>query len=226
MKFYKYVFLVIGAGMLFGSFNFYTNTKSFINVAAITEGEIIELIEVNSSDSTTYKPVFEFSTTNGNVYRVTSSTSTSPPSYFVGEIVDVLYKENSPREAKINGYFSLWGTSIIMGFIGIIFFSIGFGPIAYSYIKGKKNTQLKNTGLKVLATYQGVKLNESFKVNGRSPYKIHAQWVNPSTSNEHLFKSANIWFDPSEFIQGNEITVYIEQDNPKKYYVDITFLPK
>jgi hypothetical protein len=57
-------------------------------------------------------------------------------------------------------------------------------------------------------------------------YRICAQWTNPVTSEIHIFNSENIWFDPADHINTDEVTVLIERDNPKKYYVDISFLPK
>jgi hypothetical protein len=63
-------------------------------------------------------------------------------------------------------------------------------------------------------------------VNDRHPFQIVTQWQNPSTSEIHVFESDNIWYDPSEFITNQRITVYIEKENPKKYWVDLSFLPK
>jgi hypothetical protein len=226
VKTLKYVFLLIGSVMLFGSFKLYSDTASFLEIASKAEGSIIELIEVRSDDSVTYKPVFEFTTTKGETFEITSSSSSNPPSYFIGEAVEVLYEDVSPRDAKINGYFSLWGFTTILGALGAIFLIVGFGIIAYGSIKLKKVSELKENGVAILAKYQSVQLNKSLKVNGQSPYQIHAQWTNPSTSKVHIFKSDNIWFDPSEFIDRDQMTVLIEKDNPKKYYVDITFLPE
>ena len=42
----------------------------------------------------------------------------------------------------------------------------------------------------------------------------------------HVFESDNVWFDPTSYVKGRKITVFIENDNPKKYLVDLSFLPK
>ena len=52
------------------------------------------------------------------------------------------------------------------------------------------------------------------------------QWQNPATSEVHVFKSNNIWFDPSSYIHTDTITVFCEKDDLSEYYVDISFLPK
>ncbi|MNH47046.1 hypothetical protein D3C79_1101060 [compost metagenome] len=68
--------------------------------------------------------------------------------------------------------------------------------------------------------------NTRISVNGRHPYVIRSQWLNPRTSEVHLFESDNIWFDPSDYLKDESISVFIDKKNPKKYHVDITFLPK
>ena len=78
----------------------------------------------------------------------------------------------------------------------------------------------------MFAKFQSVKINRSFKVNGRNPYQILAHWQNPATSELHVFVSDNIWFDPTDYIDQDDIVVLIDKDNPSSYYVDTSFLPK
>jgi hypothetical protein len=113
-----------------------------------------------------------------------------------------------------------------LGGIGAVFFLVGFSIILFGSIKGKKIEYLRKNGIPIKAKVQSVKTNDSFEVNGRNPYQIYAQWKNPATSELHIFSSENIWFDPTDHIKNDEITVLIEKDNPNKYYVDISFLPK
>jgi hypothetical protein len=42
----------------------------------------------------------------------------------------------------------------------------------------------------------------------------------------YLFKSANIWFDPTAFVKRDTLDVLVDMDNPKRYQVDISFLPQ
>ena len=55
---------------------------------------------------------------------------------------------------------------------------------------------------------------------------IVSQWQNPATSKLHIFESDNIWFDPTDFIKTDKIKVWIDRKNPKKYMVDLSFLPE
>lgn len=222
----KYVLLVIGLGMLVGSFFMYSNTKEFVDDAIEAEGIVIELVRSKSSDSVTYRPIIEFRTKDGNAVEFTSSVSSNPPSYSQGETVEVLYQEGTPEKAKIKGFFSLWGGALIIGGIGLVFFLIGFLIVLFGFLKNKKIGRLKENGVPVTAKFQSVDMNRNYEVNGKHPYNISAQWKNPVTSELYIFKSENIWFDPTDHILQDDITVLIEKDNPKKYYMDISFLPK
>jgi hypothetical protein len=86
--------------------------------------------------------------------------------------------------------------------------------------------QLKKTGRALPTQYKGVAENGSIKFNGRSPVRIVSQWRDPTTHQVHVFYSRNLWFDPSEFVQMNVITVYVDPINLSNYYMDTSFLPK
>lgn len=115
---------------------------------------------------------------------------------------------------------------MIVGGIGSIFFLIGGGIVLASVLHGRKVEYLRQNGTPVLTTFQSVELNTSLSVNGRHPFRVFTQWTNPSTFEIHVFESDNLWFDPSPHINNRAITVFIEPGNPKKYYVDLSFLPK
>jgi len=51
-----------------------------------------------------------------------------------------------------------------------------------------------------------------------------AQWQDRATSRAYVFVSRNIGFDPTQYIQGKSVKVYMARGNPKKYYVDLSFL--
>ncbi len=222
----KYVFSIIGLGLLYGAYILFSDTQTFLKTAVSTNGTVVELVRSRSNDSITYSPIVNFHDKSGQLTEIISSSSSNPPGYFKGEVVEVLYQESFPKDAKINGFFALWGGAIILGAIGAVFFLIGFSIIMYARLKGKKIKYLKEHGVSVKATIQGVEYNSSLVVNGRSPYQILAQWKNPTTSDLHIFSSENIWFDPTDHINNKELTVLMEKNNPKKYYVDTSFLPK
>jgi hypothetical protein len=228
----KYVFSAIGIAMLAGALFWVQNIRSFLAQASTAQGTVIELVHSRSSSSSssnssgTWAPVVRFVTANGEKIEFTSGTSSNPPGYSQGESVEVLYDAGKPRDARINGFGSLWLGPMIFGGLGSIFFLIGGGIILFSVLHGRKEEYLKQNGTRILTTFQSVELNTSLAVNGRHPFRVFTQWTNPTTSEIHVFASDNLWFDPSPHINNRAITVFIEPGNPKKYYVDLSFLPK
>jgi hypothetical protein len=223
----KYIFAFIGIAMLVGAFLVYQNTNKFIASALKAEGQVIDFEANRSSDSsTTYAPVIKFVASDDKEYQFVSSVSSNPPSYDVGEVVEILYQESDPNDAQVNGFFSLHLGELILGILGSVFLSIGGGILLYGFLGNKKREYLIANGVSINAKFQDVTLNKSITVNGRHPFVIICQWLNPATNELHEFESDNIWFDPTDFIKADTINVLIEQNNPKKYWMDTRFLPK
>ena len=222
----KYLFTLVGIGMLAGAFYLYGSTRDFLAEAATADATVVELARSRSSDSTTYKPVVQFTSRDGQAIEFISSTGSNPPSYSRGEKVEVLYRPDDPQDARINGFFSLWGGALIVAGLGVVFFLVGGGLLLAAVVKRRNNAYLKHNGTRIVTDYTGVELNTSLRVNGRHPYRVLSQWQNPSTSEIHVFESDNLWFDPEDYIKSDKITVLIDRNNPKKYFVDLSFLPK
>lgn len=222
----KYIFTLIGIGMLVGAALIYRNTSSFLAGASKAEGTVVELVRSRSSNSITYQPVVQFAGQSGQTIEFVSSISSNPPEYRIGQKIPVLYDPADPQDARITGFFSLWGGSAILGGMGGVFFLIGAGIILAGTLKVRQDEYLKKNGTPIETDYQGVELNTALSVNGGHPFRIMSQWQDPSTSDVHVFKSNNMWFDPTSYINTRKIKVYIERGNPGKYYVDLSFLPK
>lgn len=222
----KYVFTLIGLGMLVGAYAIYSSTNSFIDRAVETEGEVVDLILSRSSDSNAYYPVVVFRDTSGREVEFQSSTGSNPASYSRGERVSVLYESSSPEGARINSFFSLWGGAIIVGGLGLIFSLIGGGILLFGVMKGRSKAYLQKNGVEVPASVQSVEQNTGVVINGRSPFRIVCQWQHPQTKEIHVFHSENLWFDPSDYINHDTLAVLVDEGNLKKYWVDTSFLPK
>lgn len=72
-------------------------------IGLMTEGQVIQLDERCDDDGCTYRPVVEFNDQDGQNFTYTSSSSTNPPAYDVGEIVTIYYMQENPHEARIKG---------------------------------------------------------------------------------------------------------------------------
>ncbi|MEM8603584.1 MAG: DUF3592 domain-containing protein, partial [Cyanobacteria bacterium P01_H01_bin.121] len=220
----KYVFTFVGIGMLVATYFFYTNTQTFLDSAIAAEGTVIELIRSRSNDSTTYRPIVQFTSPSGEPIEFVSSVGSNPPRYKPGQTVAILYNPENPQNARLDGFFALWGSSLILGGIGTSFTATGIGLWVGERQQRRKREYLQQFGTPIQTTLQSVGFDWSTKVNGRHPFQITSQWQDPKTSEIYIFRSQPIWFDPSDYIKDQSIKVLIAPDNPKKYYVDLSFL--
>jgi hypothetical protein len=227
-RLFKIIFLGAGVAMLVGAGALWLNTRSFIAHATKTTGTVIEMREVRDKDdnSSTYKPVVQFVTGNGVNVTFDSSFSSNPPSYSVGESVEVLYEVGEPNGARINGFGSLWFGPIILGILGAMFTAIGGGIMLAGRLGDRKKSYLLAYGNAVQTDFQSVERNTSLKVNGKSPWRVVSQWQNPETGKLRVFNSENLWFDPAKFVNTKQITVLLDPKDPKRYHMDLSFLPQ
>ncbi|MBN7771627.1 DUF3592 domain-containing protein [Marinobacter daepoensis] len=222
----KYLFALIGAGLLVGAFMSYNSTASFIERSTEAWGTVVDLERSRSSDSTTYYPVVVFEDVMGQQIEFRSRSGSNPPAFSRGETVSVFYESSEPESARINSFFSLWGLSVILGGLGLVFGAIGGGMVLFGLLKGRSKAYLKDHGTEVLATFSSVERNTALTVNGRNPFRIICQWQHPQTGELHVFRSENLWFDPSQHIHQETVPVLVDEANLKRYWVDTSFLPK
>ena len=139
----------------------------------------------------------------------------------IGQEVRIYYNPNNPSSIQ-----SAEGRSIVTLIpfgLGIIFFLIGIIILVIKGNKKKLKTRLVENGRKVYADIDEVTINWGYSVNRKHPYNIICKWQE-SSGNIYLFKSENVWFEPDSIIEARNIKqlpVYIDEDDFKKYYVEI-----
>jgi hypothetical protein len=220
---------IFGAvGLLFAviGFTFIYNNYIFVSTASNTKGTVVSIERhTGSKGSVSYYPVIKFYPDNGDEVIFTSEIGSNPAPYKINQTVDVKYEPSNPSNAKVDSFTELWVLPGIFSTIGTIFFIIAIATALGQVNANKQKEWLLKNGYpidtKFVNTFYG-----NFKVNGQSSIKIKSQWLNPKDNLLYEFNSEDIWFDPTEFIKDNSIKVYIDKDNPKKYYMDISFLPQ
>ncbi|MFI8415929.1 DUF3592 domain-containing protein [Serratia sp. NPDC078593] len=202
-------------------------TYSFQQNALHAEGEVTDLrySRSDSSSSPVWYPEITFVDEAGKTVIFESSVGSSSYRNSLGKTVEVIYRQGEAAQARINDATGLYFAPAFSGIFGIVLLLIG--AVGYGLLnKGHKHHRLIHTGKPVTAKIVGVEINEAIEFNGRSPWRIVCQWLDPSSNQVYLFNSANFYYDPSPYINDETITVYVAQDNFKKYYVDVSSFPK
>lgn len=111
------LFFAIGAGLTM-------RQRSLEKQGMEAPGVVVALHENYDSDGSTYKPVVQFHTPGGQKVEFTSSYSSNPPAYEIGERVTVVYNPDEPSKAVIKGEGQI--LHIIFMLVGGIDSTIGF----------------------------------------------------------------------------------------------------
>ena len=106
-RFIGTIFTIVGVGFAGYSIVFSIGAKE-------VQGTVIEMVGGDQQS-----PIVEYSV-DGKRFTHRSSLSTSPPAYFVGEKVSLLYRPDNPARAQINSFIDRWLFSVIFTGGGIM----------------------------------------------------------------------------------------------------------
>ena len=226
----KLIFKVLsglGIIMLLIAGYLYFKKIEFKKNALITSGQVVELVEQQSSKNKKIRYVPKVSYfISGKKYFYLSTFSSSNKIYQVGEKVIVYYDPKNINNVTLDEKSSYTGILLLAG-LGFVYTSLGLMPLYFEKRKKEKNEWLKQNGRKIQARFDGVILKNIYQVKRDRPYIIKAQFLNTANNEVYFFDSDDIWFDPTPFLQNKEtIDVFIDSNNYKKYYLDTSFLPK
>lgn len=67
----------------------------------------------------------------------------------------------------------------------------------------------------------GTVFNANIRINGRRPYYVECHYFDSYSGLDYIFRSENIFVNPN-IPKGTMIQVYVQENNFKNYYVDIS----
>lgn len=221
-------FILIGCLFTFLGIIIIQNSK---NTKIENPKEAIAIItELNKSKSTTgtgRNRSSTYTTTPTIKYKVDGKEYVKMLSYYdssmeVGKEITIKYDPENPNKLQETAGQSLIKfLPMLLGIAALIF---GFTSIISKVIKSNNKRNLISTGEKIEAEFVEVILNEFIMNNNRNPYIITCKWKDPINGETYLFKTENIWNDPSDIIKKKNIktfTVYIDKNNKKQYFVNL-----
>jgi hypothetical protein len=110
--------------------------------------------------------------------------------------------------------------------MGALFSAIGVSIVLAGRMGDQKKKYLMAYGSAIQTDLQGVDRNTSLTVNGRNPWRVTSQWLDPASNKLRIFHSENLWFDPAKFLPAKQVTVLLDPKDPKRYYMDLSPCPK
>lgn len=113
-------FLIVGLVLLGWNVIFLSDARS-------TEGEVVRLVESASSntDGVSYKPEIRYAVPGGETFTRTTTWSTNPPVYRVGDRIKVLYDPDDPGTMVPDDFMGKWLMTLIFLGVGNILTIIG-----------------------------------------------------------------------------------------------------
>ncbi|MEJ0056252.1 MAG: DUF3592 domain-containing protein [Bacteroidota bacterium] len=194
---------------------------TFSSVQKIITRETAEGV-INGYDDTSY-PLVNFDY-QGKSYSFGSSYKGDD--IHEGDAVTIIFPPNEPQHAEIDSFFSMWFLPVFLSIFGVCFGGVG----VYGITREIKKRNAKN---ELFIQQRGKKLslpfilgrNMSYSVNKVHPYIIKSTWTDPISNIKYDFTSENLWQDPSPAVsEKKHMDVYIDESDPRRYYMDVTFL--
>lgn len=113
-----------------------------------------------------------------------------------------------------------WLFLLAFGSSGLPFLIVGIVFICIVSAKKRKKARLLENGRRIYTRFNTVDYNYAVRINYAHPRIVLSSYEDPS-GKIYMFKSENLKFDPTEYLQGKQIPVYVDGDNFKKYYMDL-----
>ena len=215
----------IPIGLLFGGIGIWAflADREIARNGIQTDGLVIDLTSRRDSDGDiTYRPVVEFHDRNGTRHEFTGQVGSNPSSHARGDNVSVIYPPDAPGRAIVDGFMDRFLLPLIFGAFGGLFAGIGFWMLVAAIRRKRAVARLQQTGLPIEARFLECFRDTSYKVNGRSPYRVACQATHPATGKLQRFESDAIWVDLNEAIGSKTVRVLIDPQDPDHYYVDLS----
>lgn len=200
------------------------HTAVFAHNGVRTEARVVEIIQDQGANihqrgvANGGTPVWEY-VVNGQSHRLYGD-DTAPLAHDIGDTQTVIYNPNHPDSAQFAGV-GAYILSFILGGIGIVVLAV-FVPMFVIGRRGQSRIRrLRTTGSTIWGTVTSMQLNTNVEVNGRSPLRVTATWLDGS-GNEHRSTGEALVTNLSI---GDRALVRYDPNNPQDSFVDLDANP-
>ena len=191
----------------------YFEASAFQKTAKITVGTVTD------SDISSYYVKY---TSDDGVERTFKGSHGKTKKGYPGEKKKIFYQADNPDKARITDGVKAGKKVIIFAFLLLV---LNIYMIYTNRKKDKLSGSFKTSGRKVEAEITKIDVDPETSFMEKHPYFIECRWVDPTTGRDYYRTIRNIWTDPKPLLAGRtRIDVYIDRQDPEKYYMDIEFL--
>jgi hypothetical protein len=215
MKIGNKIFFVLCAVTILAGVIIYLEASAFQKKSKTTEGTV-----VNTSLSG-YEIRYTSDDGINRVYRGNHGSSKGWH-YHTGDRVTVFYRADNPENMRFSDGIKLGRNVTTIGVIMLLFniFSVYSG-----WKKNRLERNFKATGRKLAARILKIDIDRGISVSKKNPFCIDCEWEDPVTGRKYTHTIRYIWKDPQILLNGRKtIDVYIDLENPAKYFMDVSFL--
>ncbi|HEY2016491.1 MAG TPA: DUF3592 domain-containing protein [Bryobacteraceae bacterium] len=215
-----YVFVAIGVAIVAVALFLCLKTRHFVETARTADGLVIGNVwNRGSKGGGSYHARVRFQAGDGRELIFVSAYGTSPPAFPTGGHVEVLYDPEDPANARINTFAALWIFPVIFLGMGLLFVLCGSAPLAWQRHVDRRDEWLRSNGRRIQAAFDRVEVNPGRRSRRGSGWRIVCHWDDPVSKQTRVFRSHNLWQDPTRRIKGKTVEVFVDPDNLKRYVV-------
>lgn len=165
----------------------------------------------------TYRPVVAFRDRTGERREAVLVPESNPPRHTVGQKVPVIYPEGRPEGARQATARDIWMTPALLGATFLAFLAAGAGLLVGGAIARRRMDWLQANGIPVRARVTAI------DGSAAGPWRIRAEWNDPSSGRVHVFRSQRFYANPASRIEpGEGITVVVSPRDRSRYWMDTT----
>jgi hypothetical protein len=224
-RWFAAIFLAAGLICLTAAGFVFRRAQAFGGRAERANGQVVDVVYRSARAGETigsYSSVFRFTTRDGRAAQATASVRATTARHRVGEAVRVLHDPSDPTNAVIDSLVDRYFLLIVLLPIGLGFTAFGAPVLTVIALRKRKEALLKEHGRPAEARVTGVVR----LANGFQPWRITAEWHDPSRGLVVPLQSRNLYEDPTPHVEvGGTVKAWVDPDRPERHWIDVSFLP-
>lgn len=137
----------------------------------------------------------------------------------LGYEVPVYVRPDTPHAGIIGSFSELWAAPVFMGVLGSVGLGLLWWQLRGHWQRWRVARHLREHGVPIRARLIEVEYRWLIRVNGHSPWVIHASWGDPDRGRLHRFRSPQIWRDPQPALQRlGYVPMQVDRADPDRFH--------